>query len=49
MNENNEKQINMPLLGEAFPELEVQTTHGIKNIPGDYRGKWFVLFSKLLR
>ncbi|MCK5673690.1 MAG: peroxiredoxin, partial [Spirochaetales bacterium] len=23
----------------------VQTTHGPMNIPGDYKGKWFVLFS----
>lgn len=35
----------MPLLGEAFPEFEAQTTHGKKNIPGDYKGKWLVLFS----
>mgnify|MGYP001171510174 FL=1 len=35
----------MPLLGEKMPELKVQTTHGMMNIPGDYAGKWFVLFS----
>jgi len=40
-----EGKINMPLLGDAFPELEVQTTHGPMNIPGDLKGKWFVLFS----
>lgn len=40
-----EKELNMPLLGDAFPELNVQTTHGPMNIPGDYKGKWFVLFS----
>jgi len=40
-----EKEFNMPLLGDAFPELNVQTTHGPMNIPGDYKGKWFVLFS----
>ncbi len=40
-----EKKINMPLLGDDFPELEVQTTHGPMNIPGDFKGKWFVLFS----
>ncbi|ADK79483.1 peroxiredoxin [Sediminispirochaeta smaragdinae] len=34
-----------PLIGEAFPELEVQTTHGRKSLPGDYKGRWFVLFS----
>jgi peroxiredoxin (alkyl hydroperoxide reductase subunit C) len=40
-----EKRINMPLLGDDFPELEVKTTHGPMNIPGDLKGKWFVLFS----
>ena len=40
-----EESKNMPLLGEKFPDMEVQTTHGMKNIPGDYKGKWFVLFS----
>ena len=40
-----ESKINMPLLGDDFPELKVQTTHGPLNIPGDLKGKWFVLFS----
>ena len=35
----------IPLIGERFPELEVKTTHGIKKLPDDYKGKWFVLFS----
>jgi peroxiredoxin (alkyl hydroperoxide reductase subunit C) len=35
----------MPLLGDDFPELEVQTTHGPMSIPGDLKGSWFVLFS----
>ncbi len=35
----------MPLLGDNFPKMKVQTTHGIKNLPEDYKGKWFVLFS----
>lgn len=34
-----------PLIGEPMPEMNVQTTHGLKNIPGDYKGKWVVLFS----
>lgn len=34
-----------PLIGEAFPEMTVKTTHGTINLPGDYKGKWFVLFS----
>jgi hypothetical protein len=33
-----EKRINMPLLGDDFPELEVKTTHGPMNIPGDLKG-----------
>lgn len=40
-----EEKFNMPLLGDDFPKLTVQTTQGKKNIPGDYEGKWFVLFS----
>jgi peroxiredoxin (alkyl hydroperoxide reductase subunit C) len=34
-----------PLIGEKFPEMEVKTTHGVKKLPDDYAGKWFVLFS----
>ncbi len=34
-----------PLLGDKFPEMEVMTTHGVKKLPGDYKGKWLVLFS----
>ncbi|MBC8485400.1 MAG: peroxiredoxin [Bacteroidetes bacterium] len=40
-----EEKKGMPLLGDDFPNMKVQTTHGIKNLPGDYKGKWFVLFS----
>ena len=35
----------MPLLGDAFPKLDVQTTHGKMCLPGDMKGSWFVLFS----
>ena len=35
----------IPLIGEMFPELEVVTTQGVKSLPGDYKGKWFILFS----
>ncbi len=35
----------MPLIGDPFPELTVQTTHGSVDLPGDYKGKWFILFS----
>lgn len=40
------EQVNkFPLIGDKMPEMNVQTTHGMKNIPGDYKGKWIVLFS----
>lgn len=35
----------LPLLGDEFPCMQVKTTHGIQNLPQDYSGKWFVLFS----
>jgi len=40
-----ETRTGIPLLGEKMPEMEVQTTMGVKNLPGDYKGKWLVLFS----
>ena len=40
-NENN----GMPLLGDSFPEMTVQTTRGVFDLPSHYSGKWFVLFS----
>ncbi len=42
---NLEEKINMPLLGDDFPEISVQTTYGPMNIPKDLKGSWFVLFS----
>jgi len=35
----------IPLIGEKFPEMEVQTTHGKIKLPDVYKGKWFILFS----
>ncbi|GAB4294092.1 MAG: peroxiredoxin [Ignavibacteriaceae bacterium] len=43
--ENNNIRSGIPLLGELMPELEVQTTKGMMNIPKDFKGKWIVLFS----
>ena len=44
-----QEQINnnagLPLLGSEFPNLTVKTTHGVKNLPEAYKGKWWVLFS----
>ncbi|MGC9337443.1 MAG: peroxiredoxin [Candidatus Cloacimonadia bacterium] len=35
----------IPLLGEKFPTLVVNTTHGKITLPDDFTGKWFILFS----
>jgi len=35
----------MPLIGDMFPEMEVQTTMGQMKLPDAFKGKWFILFS----
>lgn len=40
-----EGKMGMPLLGDKFPTIEVQTTHGKMVLPDDLKGKWTVLFS----
>jgi len=40
-----EKCKNMPLIGDSFPPMAVNTTHGKIELPGDFKGKWFILFS----
>ncbi len=35
----------IPLIGERFPEIEVNTTQGKLRLPDHFDGKWFVLFS----
>jgi len=35
----------MPLIGDKFPEIEVQTTHGKIKLPEEFAGRWFILFS----
>lgn len=35
----------MPLIGDPFPDLHVTTTHGEMDLPDEYAGEWFVLFS----
>jgi peroxiredoxin (alkyl hydroperoxide reductase subunit C) len=35
----------IPLIGDPFPKMDVQTTHGKMTLPNTYAGKWFVLFS----
>ncbi len=40
-----QEKMNMPLLGDDFPQLDVVTTHGKMSLPGDVKGSWCVLFS----
>lgn len=40
-----EKSRGMPLIGDKFPKMEVQTTKGMMKLPKAFKGKWFVLFS----
>lgn len=35
----------MPLLGDPFPNITVQTSHGKLTLPDHFAGKWWVLFS----
>jgi peroxiredoxin 2/4 len=39
------EQNKFPLIGDKCPSMEVKTTQGMIKLPGDYAGKWFVLFS----
>jgi len=39
------EEIRMPLIGDKFPTLDVQTTQGRKKLPDQFKGKWFILFS----
>ncbi len=43
--ENTTQKKNIPLLGDDFPKMTVQTTHGVIKLPEEFKGKWFVLFS----
>ncbi len=40
-----EEETKMPLIGDKFPTLKVQTTEGKMKLPDDFKGKWFILFS----
>jgi peroxiredoxin 2/4 len=35
----------IPLIGEPAPSFKAVTTQGEINFPGDYKGKWVILFS----
>lgn len=46
MDQNNEEKIvTMPRIGDKAPEFKAVTTQGEINFPGDYSGEWVILFS----
>ena len=46
MEENQEqKVVSMPRIGDPAPEFKAITTQGEINFPGDYSGSWVILFS----
>lgn len=46
MSENNEnKAVAMPRIGDKAPEFKAVTTQGEINFPSDYSGQWVILFS----
>ena len=40
-----EQVYSMPRIGDKAPEFKAVTTQGDVNFPGDYSGKWVILFS----
>ena len=40
-----EQVYSMPRIGDKAPEFKAVTTQGDINFPGDYKGKWVILFS----
>ncbi|MBN2801973.1 MAG: peroxiredoxin [Deltaproteobacteria bacterium] len=45
MEEQNDKIVAMPRLGDPAPAFKAVTTQGEINFPADYSGKWVILFS----
>lgn len=45
MEETKQEVYAMPRIGDPAPEFTAETTQGIINFPGDYKGKWVILFS----
>jgi peroxiredoxin (alkyl hydroperoxide reductase subunit C) len=45
MEENIEKAVSMPRIGDAAPKFKAVTTQGEINFPEDYAGEWVILFS----
>jgi len=45
--QNQENEIaSMPRIGDKAPEFKAITTQGEIDFPGDYKGKWIILFSR---
>ncbi|MDR0954884.1 MAG: peroxiredoxin [Rikenellaceae bacterium] len=42
---DNQEMNLMPRIGDKAPEFEANTTQGKISFPGDYKGKWAILFS----
>ncbi|ARM76783.1 peroxiredoxin [Acidianus manzaensis] len=40
-----QQEFRLPLIGEKFPEMEVDTTQGKIKLPDAFAGKWFIIFS----
>ncbi|MFA5712946.1 MAG: peroxiredoxin [Bacteroidales bacterium] len=40
-----EQNYSMPRIGDPAPQFKATTTQGDINFPGDYNGKWVILFS----
>ena len=45
MEENHEKAVSMPRIGDAAPKFKAVTTQGDISFPEDYAGEWVILFS----
>ena len=45
MEQNHDKKVSMPVIGDPAPSFEADTTQGKIKFPDDYKGKWVILFS----
>ncbi|MFW6002888.1 MAG: peroxiredoxin [Halanaeroarchaeum sp.] len=45
MSEDTDQSPRLALIGDEFPEMTVNTTHGELTLPDEYEDEWFVLFS----
>ena len=45
MEQDHDKKVSMPVIGDIAPSFEADTTQGKIKFPDDYKGKWVILFS----